>query len=99
MILRPDNGGKYTSKELISFCKEVGIKRELIVPYNPQLNGVAKRKNTTMKECVKEMMHDQDFPMFLWSEASTMAVYIQNRGPHRILADNTPKEMFIRKKP
>jgi transposase InsO family protein len=39
--LRSDNGGEYTSKEFISFCIEAGIKRELIVPYNPQQNGVA----------------------------------------------------------
>ena len=40
-VLRSDNGGEYTSKELITFCKEAGIKRELIVPYNPEQNGVA----------------------------------------------------------
>jgi len=34
--LRYDNGGEYTSKELISFCKVAGIKRELIIPHNPQ---------------------------------------------------------------
>lgn len=37
-ILRSDNGGEYTSKEIITFCKETGIKRELIVPYNPEQN-------------------------------------------------------------
>ena len=42
-ILRSDNGGEYTSKDLVAFYKEVGIKRELIVPYNPQQNGVAER--------------------------------------------------------
>jgi transposase InsO family protein len=35
-ILRLDNGGEYTSKEFINFCKYVGIKRELTTPYNPQ---------------------------------------------------------------
>jgi hypothetical protein len=25
-----------SGEELVSFCKEVGIKRELIVPHNPQ---------------------------------------------------------------
>ena len=30
--IRSDNGGEYTFKELISFCKEVGIRRELIIP-------------------------------------------------------------------
>jgi len=33
--LRFDNGGEYTSKELIAFYKEAGIKKELIFPYNP----------------------------------------------------------------
>ena len=40
-ILRFDNGGEYTSKEIIVFYKECGIKRELRVPYNPEQNGVA----------------------------------------------------------
>jgi len=35
-ILRSDNGGEYTSKEIIYFCKDSRIKRELIVPYNPE---------------------------------------------------------------
>jgi hypothetical protein len=40
-ILRSDNGGEYTSKEFVNFCKDVEIKRELTTPYNPQQNGVA----------------------------------------------------------
>jgi transposase InsO family protein len=44
-ILRSNNGGEYTSKEFVNFCKDVEIKRELTTPYNPQQNGVAKRKN------------------------------------------------------
>nr|KUM49278.1 hypothetical protein ABT39_MTgene3827 [Picea glauca] len=42
-VLRSDNGGEYTSNEFHDCCKEAGIKRELIVPYNPQQNGVAER--------------------------------------------------------
>jgi transposase InsO family protein len=34
--LRSDNGGEYTSKCFIDFCIEARIKREYIVPYNPQ---------------------------------------------------------------
>jgi hypothetical protein len=33
--LRTDNGGEYTSKEFVAFCKSAGIRRELIVPHNP----------------------------------------------------------------
>jgi transposase InsO family protein len=34
-VPRTDNGGEYTSKEFIDFCAGEGIRRELIVPYNP----------------------------------------------------------------
>jgi transposase InsO family protein len=40
-ILGTYNGGEYTSKEFVNFCKDVRIKRELTTPYNPQQNGVA----------------------------------------------------------
>jgi len=43
--LRSDNGGQYTSKELIAFCKETRIRREIIVPHNPQQNGAAEINN------------------------------------------------------
>ena len=56
--LRSDNGGEYTSKELVAFCKAVGIRRELIVPHNPQQNGVAKRMNCSIEEYVKAMMNE-----------------------------------------
>jgi hypothetical protein len=35
-VLRSDNGGEYTSRDFSDFCIEAGIKREYIVPYNPQ---------------------------------------------------------------
>ena len=82
-ILRFNNGGEYTSKEIIAFCKDSGIKREMIVPYNLEQNGVAKRKNRSIEESVKGMLHDQDLLKFLWDEATKIAVYIQNRSPHR----------------
>jgi hypothetical protein len=98
-ILRSDNGGEFTSDEFKTFCKEVGIKRELSTPYNPQQNGVAERKNRTIMEAVKAMIHDQDLPMHLWAEAARTVVYVQNRSPHRVLGNKTPEEMFTGEKP
>jgi hypothetical protein len=40
------------------------------------------------------MIHDQDFPMFLWVEACNTIVYIINWCPHNILEDKTPEEAF-----
>jgi hypothetical protein len=98
-ILRSDNGGEYTSKEFVNFCKDVGIKRELTTPYNPQQNGVAERKNRTIMEAVKTMIHDQDLPMCLWAEAAMAVVYVQNRLSHSALGLKTPEEMYTGKKP
>ena len=56
---------------------EVGIKKELPTPYNPQHNGVAERNNITIMEAVKTMIHDQDLPMHLWAEATRTNVYVQ----------------------
>ena len=98
-IFRSDSGGEFTGGEFKTFCKEVGIKRELSTPYNPQQNGVAERKNRTIMEAVKAMIHDQDLPMHLWAKVATTAVYVQNRSPHRVLGNKTPEEMFSGEKP
>ena len=98
-ILRSDNGGEYSSKEFVNFCKDVGIKRELTPHYNPQQNDVVEQKNKTILEAVKTMIHDQDLPMCLWAEATMAVVYVQNRLSHSALRLKTLEEMFTRKKP
>ena len=57
-VLRCDNGGEYTSKAFRDFFQETRIKRELTTPYNPQQNGVAERKNRSIVEAAKTMIHD-----------------------------------------
>ena len=88
-----DNGGEFTSNEFKELCKDSGTKRELTTPYNPQQNGVAERKNRTIMEFARAMLHDQYIPMHLWVESTKTTVYIQNRTPHRVLENKTPKEV------
>ena len=90
------NSHQKNSKEL---CRDSGIKRELTTPYNPQQNGVAERKNRTIMEATRAMLHDQDLPMHLWAEAAKTTVYVQNCTPHRVIENKTPKEVFSSKKP
>jgi hypothetical protein len=97
-VLRSGNGGEYTSKEFNNFCIEVGIKREFTVAYNPQQNGVVERKNKTIIEATKAMIHEQSLPMNLWVEACMTTVYVQNRS-HQILKNITPEEAFTKVKP
>ena len=44
-------------------------------------------------------MHDQDLPLFLWTEACGIAVYLQNRSPHRPVGSKTPEEAFTGVRP
>jgi transposase InsO family protein len=74
--LRSNNGGEFTSEEFKEYSKEAGIKREFSTPYNPQQNGVVERKNWTIMEAMKAMIHGQDIPMHLWVEATNTAVYM-----------------------
>ena len=65
-----------TSEEFKELCRDLGIKRELTTPYNPQQNGVAERKNRTIMEAARAMLHDQDLPMHLWAKAARTVVYV-----------------------
>jgi transposase InsO family protein len=94
-----DCGGEYTSNEFGSFWRDVEIKRDLTTPYNPQQNGLAERKNKTIMEAIKTMIHDQDLPMHLWVEATKTIVYFHNILSHNALRFKIPEEMFTGNKP
>ena len=97
-VLRSDNGGEYTSKEFDEFCRQEGIKRQLTVPYTPEQNGVAKRKNRSIVGATRAMLHDQSLPFFLWVEACSTTVHLHNRSPHRAVGNKTREFSFTGKK-
>jgi hypothetical protein len=99
MVLRSDNRREFTSGEFKEFCREAGIKRELSTLYNPQQNGVAERKNRSIMEAFKSMIHDQDLSIYLWEEATRTVVYVQNISPQKVLENKTPEEVFSGKVP
>jgi hypothetical protein len=47
--LRTNNGGEYVNNNFTSYCTAQGIQMQQTVPYKPQQNGVAERKNHTLK--------------------------------------------------
>ena len=54
-VLRLDNGGEYTSRAFDEYCRQEGVKRQLIVP----------RKNRSIVGASRAMLHDQSLPFFL----------------------------------
>ena len=61
-VLRYDNGGKYVKFEFIQYFAYVGIYMHHSIPYTPQRNGVAERKNRSLKEMATCMMEAKTFP-------------------------------------
>ena len=97
--LRTDNWGEYVSKEFKEFCNEHGILHQHSVPYTPTQNGVAERKNRTLKEMANCMIQSKNLPSNFWAEAVNCANYIQNQMPHKAVLHMTPEEAWSHIKP
>lgn len=60
---------------------------------------MAERKNITVMEMAKCMVHEKELPYNLWCEAVNTAVYLLNRSPTKALENSTPFERFSGRKP
>eukprot|EP00253_Pinus_taeda_P035879 PITA_35879 len=69
------------------------------VPYTPQQNGVAERKNRTLKEMANCMLQSKELSLNYWAEAVNCANYILNRTPTKALKNITPEEAWSSIKP
>ncbi|KAJ9544786.1 hypothetical protein OSB04_024493 [Centaurea solstitialis] len=96
-VLRSDRGGEYVSP-FAEFCGNNGIRQEFTAPYSPQQNGIAERKNRTLKEMMNAMLLSSGLPPFMWGEAVLSANYILNKVPRKTL-DKTPYELWMGRKP
>ena len=97
--LRSDRGGEYMSSEFNAFLAERGIKHQCTVPYTPQQNGVAERKNRSLMEMARCMVKSQSLPHGFWLEAVMCATYVLNRCPTKALQVVTPYEAWHGRKP
>jgi transposase InsO family protein len=79
-VLRTDSGGEYTLGIMDDFCKENGIVHHYTLPYTPQQNGVAERRNRTLMDMVRSMIAYSDFSLSFWGEALHTAVYLLNHS-------------------
>ena len=86
------------SKQFDAFLAKHGIKHNT-VPYTPQQNGVAKRKNKSLMEMARCMVKSQALPHGFWLEAVMCATYVLNRFPTKALQSITPYEAWHGTKP
>jgi len=98
-VLRSKNMGDYISNAFNDLCRMEGIKKENTIPYNPQQNEVADRKNMSIVGAGRAMLHDQGLPLFFWVEACNTTFYLQNKSPHRIVRRNNHEDAFTERRP
>lgn len=98
-VLRTDNGGEFTSNSFAQYCNARGTKQEFTVPYSPNQNGTAERKNRTLVESMRALLHHAGYPKRLWGESFLTAIYLQNRSPHSALDGATPYFKYHAKHP
>ena len=96
-VLRSDRGGEYESP-FVDLCTQHGIIHETTAPYSPQSNGVAERKNRTLKEMMNAMLISSGLPQNMWGEAILSANYLLNKVPKK-KAEKTPYELWKGMKP
>ena len=99
MSLRYDNGGEYIKSELLQICAKYGINIQHSIPYSPQQNGVAERKNRALKEMTTCMLEAKDLPTNILAEEMNVAAYIQNRVPNSSMKGKTHFEAYFGHKP
>jgi len=72
-----NQGKEFVNKNLMAWCHEQGIKIQMMAPYSPSQNGVAKQMNCTLVKITWAMM--QGLPEFLWEYSISHSSYLQNR--------------------
>jgi transposase InsO family protein len=91
--LRTDRGGEYFDPTFFGSC---GIIHEVTAPYTPQQNGMAERKNCTLKKMVNSMLSYSGLSEGFWGEAMLTACYLLNRVPNK-RNPITPYELWLKK--
>ena len=81
--LRSDCLGEYMSSEFNAFLAKCGRKHQCTVPYTPQQNGVAERKNKSLMEMARCMVKSQSLPHGFWLQAFMCVTYVLTGVPPR----------------
>ena len=98
-VLHTNRGGEYLSDEFTAHLESKGTVRKLTVHDTPAHNGVAERRNRTIVERIRALLHSSGLPKFLWGEAARHVVWLLNRTSTKAVDGMTPYEAAFGKKP
>jgi hypothetical protein len=97
--IRSDNATEFKNTQVEDFLDDEGIKHEFSAFYTPQQNGVAKRKNCTLIETARTILHECKTSGRFWAEAINMACHATNRLYLHMLQKKTSYELLTGNKP
>ena len=98
--VRSDNGTKFKNANVDTFLDEEGISLEFSATYTPQQNRVDERKNRTLIEMARMMLHEYKTPKHFWVKAVETACHATNclylrkllgKRAYELLTDNKPQ--------
>jgi transposase InsO family protein len=96
--IRSDNDTEFKNTQVEDCLDEEGIKHEFSAPYTPQQNRVAERKNKTLIEMARTILHEyKTFGQF-WAKAVNTACYATNHLYLHKLLKKAPYELLTSKK-
>ena len=90
--LRSDRGGEYSLTSFKKNCEENVIIHEVTTPSTLEQNGIAERKNRTLKDMMNAILISSVLPSNMWGEAILSACDVLNRVPHKKIR-KTPYEL------
>jgi len=99
LALNTDRGGEYINQGFTDHVQLKGTVRKLSVHDTHQHSGVAERRNRTIQERVRALLHASGLPKYLWTEAARHAVWMLNRTSTKAVEGMTPYEAAFGKKP
>jgi transposase InsO family protein len=97
--IRSDNDTEFKNTQVEDFLDEEGIKHEFLVPYTPQQNGVAERKNHILIEMARTILDEYKTSDQFWVEAINTACHATNRLYLHKLLKKTSYELLTGNKP
>jgi hypothetical protein len=80
-VIRNDGALEFKTKVLNDFYDQKGIKVEITVAYTPEQNGIAERKNRSIKEMARACLIDSKLSQEYAPDAILYATLIRNRCP------------------
>nr|GEX61076.1 retrovirus-related Pol polyprotein from transposon TNT 1-94 [Tanacetum cinerariifolium] len=99
IIIRTNNGTKFTNQVLKEYFDCVGISHQMSSVQTPQQNRAVERRNWTLVEAARTMLIFSRAPLFLWAEAMATACFTQNRSIIHRRFTKTPYELINGRKP